>query len=161
MSFFKGLFDNKERCRNFVRFIYKKALVDVANAGGSAIPHEVGMYSALSNLYKLRGMQVAEMDLWSELLPFLLMRESDSVTALAEYAVYKQWPTKAVMSRVRPQLNAVMRNVSGFDEDRKAMIAFALGLAKQYMDSDGQLGLPVTWFAMLDEDVREQVLSLV
>jgi hypothetical protein len=66
-----------------------------------------------------------------------------------------------VMSRVRPQLNAVTRNVSGFDEDRKAMIAFALGLAKQYMDSDGQLGLPVTWFAMLDEDVREQVLSLV
>ncbi len=159
MAFLKSLFDNKERCRNFVRSAYNKAFADAARgtAGGTASPHEVGLYSALGNFYVFRGMRVGDMELWPELLPFLLMRQSDSVEALAEYAVYKQWPSDAVMSRVRPQLNGVLRNMSAFDQDRKATLMLAVMLARKYIDSDGRSGHPITWFAMLDEDVRKQV----
>jgi len=73
MGFLKGLFDDKERCRNFVRSAYKRAFADASRglAGNAGTPHVIGLYSALANFYAFRGMQVREMELWPELLPFL------------------------------------------------------------------------------------------
>jgi len=159
MSFLKRLFDNKERCRDFMKAAYKKARGDAHAASiPGATPHEVGLYSALANFYRFRGMRVGEMELWPELLPFLLMPESDSIEALAEYAVFKQWgPAETVMSRVQPQLNSVLRNMNSLDQDRKITIMTALTLAKAYVDSGGRSGHPIAWFTMLDEEVRARL----
>jgi hypothetical protein len=163
MGFLKGLFDNKERCRNFVRAAYKSAFVDASRglAGNADTPHVIGLYSALANFYAFRGMQVGEMELVPELLPFLQMKEADSVTALVEYTVFRMWPNEAVVSRVRPQLNAVLRGMNIFDDEHKASLVMAYTLAKTYIDTDGRSGHPISWFAMLDEDVRGQLNALV
>lgn len=63
MGFLKGLFDNKERCRDFVRAAYKSAFADASRglAGNADTPHVIGLYSALANFYAFRGMQVGEL----------------------------------------------------------------------------------------------------
>jgi hypothetical protein len=163
MGFFKRLFENKERCRDFVRSAYKNAFADAGRglAGNAATPHVIGLYNALANFYAFRGMQVGEMEIWPELLPFLQMKEDESLTALVEYSVFRMWPNGAVISRVRPQLNRVLRGMNTFDEERKASLVMAYALAKTYMDTDGKSGHPISWFAMLDEDVHKQVAALV
>jgi len=71
------------------------------------------------------------------------------------------WPNGAVVSRVRPQLNGVLRGMNAFDEEHKASLVMACMLAKTYIDTDGRSGHPISWFAMLDEDVRAQLDALV
>jgi hypothetical protein len=126
----------------------------------------VGLYNALSNFYWFHSTQVGDftqagdLELWPELLPFLLMNEAASVTALAEYTVYRMWPDRAVMSRVQPQLNGVLRNVNAFDEGHKASVIAAVIMAKKYIDSDGKSGHPIAWLAMLDDAVCERIASI-
>lgn len=89
------------------------------------------------------------------------MKEADSLTALVEYTVFRMWPNEAVISRVKPQLNGVLRGMNAFDEEHKASLVMAYTLAKTYIDTDGRSGHPISWFAMLDEDVSEQLNALV
>ena len=163
MGFFKGLFDNRERARNFIRDAYKKARADALSgltSGAADSPHVVSLYSALANFYALRGNEVGETELWPELFPFLRMGEEESLTALIEYTVFRMWPNDAVLSRVKPQLNAVLRRMDNFDEEQKAMLMMACMLAKSYIDSEGRAGHPISWLALLDEDVRAKIGAL-
>lgn len=107
-----------------------------------------------------RGMQVGEMELWPELFPFMLMPQKESVEALVEYTVYKEWPDTAVISRVRPSVNRVLQDIGEFGEERRAVIVAALILAKQWVDSDGRAGHPIAWFGLLDQSVLAQLDAL-
>jgi hypothetical protein len=170
MGFLKGLFDDRERWRNFIRSAYHKGVAGASSglARNAETPHMVGLYNALWNFYWFRSTRVGDFDLgrvgdlelWPELLPFLLMKEAESVTALAEYTVYRMWPDKAVMSRVRPQLNGVLRNVESFEDTSKAFVTAALMLSAAYIHSHGKSGHPISWFNMLDEEVRERIASV-
>jgi hypothetical protein len=60
--------------------------------------HQVGLYSALSTRYMAGFEEKTEVELWSELAPFLELEPNDGLAALAEYIVYKEMPVKADVS---------------------------------------------------------------
>jgi hypothetical protein len=65
--------------------------------GGSDSPssHEQGLYGALASRYVADQAPRPEIQIWTELIPFLLMDEAESVEALAEITVHDEMPLEA------------------------------------------------------------------
>ena len=82
-------------------------------------PHSVGLYGALGSRYRARGRAVAEVVLWGELAPFLSMKETEAVEALAEYVVYKEMPNKARVEWLKQVINASIESCK--DDSWKVM----------------------------------------
>jgi hypothetical protein len=84
-------------------------------------PHSIGLYGALASRYRARRKSVVEVVLWGELAPFLSMKETEAVEALAEYVVYKEMPTKARTAWLAERVNSTIQSCK--DNSRKAMAA--------------------------------------
>jgi hypothetical protein len=82
-------------------------------------------------------MPVNEAIIWSELVPFLAMKETDAATALAEYVVFKERPTEARVAWLKRLINSALRAC----HDDSLVAAAELGLVNE-----------VAWCALLDAD---------
>lgn len=145
MGWFKNLFNikNAEGCREAMRLSYQKHL-RLARQGmvpTDDSPHYVGLYGALGSRYKTRGIPVMEVVIWAELVPFLLMRETDAVEALAEYVVYQERDRDAKVSWLRKLINDVLRMAPTSAESPRSMAP--RGIINQ-----------VAWCDLLDPDVK-------
>jgi hypothetical protein len=169
LGFLRALFDNKERCRRFVRSAYVRALgspqfaaedfargtPDILTAAKGLPPREMAALYALWSFYVYRGEKFKGIGLTTEAFPFAMMPPSDALPALAEYVVYKMYPHKAVIERFRPQLNAALR---ACDPENKYLLR-AIELAFNYVESDGQSGHPVTWVNELNKELLASTIK--
>ena len=153
MGWFKLLLNawdarNAEGCRKAMRKSYKKHLrlaLQGMNPSDSK-PHEVGLYGALGTRYMSFGIPVTpsmELAITAELVPFLLMKETDAVEALAEYIVYKEVPREAKMSWLRKLINDALRTASPEDFPR---IMAPVSMIHQ-----------VAWCNLLDQDIKSTI----
>ena len=136
--------NNAEGVREAIRISYIKH-VRLASQGkiptADTSPHHVGLYGALSSRYKASGIQTNEVILWGELAPFLLMRESDSIEALAEYVVFKEKPQEAKEQWLKKAINDALRVPPASDESPRTFAP--IGIINQ-----------VAWCNLLDADIE-------
>jgi len=111
-----------EGTRESIRFSYQKHKNN-ASTGAQDDPHSVGLYGALATRYRLLRQPASEEQIWVELLPFLVMPQSDSVKALAEYVVYLERPEAAEEVWLRSVIN---QSLSTVDETRAQVVAMAI-----------------------------------
>lgn len=104
MGLFKKLFGGADGIRESMRNSYKKH-TKLARQSGMDDPHAVGLYGALGSRYKVRGLPVVEVVMWAELSPFLAMKESDAIDAIAEYAVYQEGSSDVRKEWLRTLIN--------------------------------------------------------
>ena len=92
MGFFKKVFGGADGIRETIRDSYKKHRN--AQGGSDAFsPHQKGLYGALASRYIAARTPRPEIEIWTELIPFLLMDEAEAVEALAEMVVYIEMTT--------------------------------------------------------------------
>ncbi len=78
--------------------------------------HEFGLYGALASRYVVSMETVPEPIVWCELAPFQHLEPEAGLTALAEYVVYKEMPTKADI----PWLESIVRRgLSMWNEENR------------------------------------------
>lgn len=94
MGLFKKLFGGPEGTREKVRESYRKYR-RTANGPHSLSAHERGLYGVLSSHYVGERPPRPEIQIWTELIPFLLMDEAEGVEALAELIVHEELPLEA------------------------------------------------------------------
>jgi len=144
MGLWKKLFGGAEGCREARRDSYEKH-VRLARQGRiptEDLPHTVGLYGALASRYRVRGAPVVEVAIWGELAPFLEMKETEAVEALAEYVVFQERPQDARVTWLKGTINSALQSCS--DESRKAMAG--AGLINQ-----------VAWCALLEPSTRKAI----
>jgi tetratricopeptide (TPR) repeat protein len=71
-------------------------------------PHRVGLFGVLATRYRLMRRRFSEVEIWSELAPFIAMQESEGIRALAEYIVYQEWPAQADLAFLRDALERAL-----------------------------------------------------
>lgn len=127
MGILTKLFGGAEGCREAMCESYQKH-VQLARAGKITFfdqsPHSLGLYGALGSRYRALGRPINEAIMWSELTPFLLMDQSDSVEALAEYALFQERPNEARTGWLKDRINLSFR--SHHDESVIAATSIAL-----------------------------------
>jgi len=144
-NLFKNI-NSAEGAREAMRLSYKKHL-DLARQGKIPSAHNpchTGLYGALGSRYKMRGMPVTEIVLWSELVPFLLMKETEATEALAEYVVYQEKPEEANISWLKKLINTALRVAPSSEELLRSTAS--LGFLDQ-----------VAWCNLLDIDVKNRL----
>jgi len=113
MGMLTKLFGGAEGCREAMRESYQKH-VQLARAGQISFfdqsPHSLGLYGALGSRYRAWGRPINEAIIWSELTPFLLMKESDGIEALVEYVVFQERPNEARTGWLRDRINLSFRS---------------------------------------------------
>lgn len=142
MGLWSILFGGADGCRETMRRSYEKH-VRLARQGKSpstGSPHSLGLYAALGTRYIARGTPVVEVAIWGELAPFLNMKETEAVEALAEYVVFQEYPREARVAWLKARINAALRAPSD-----KLVLATA-GFINQ-----------VSWCALLEPDTRKAI----
>jgi len=86
-----------------------------------------------------------------------MMKEHDSIEALAEYVVYLEKPEKVEMSRLRPEINAALRRMDDLDDNTKLMVLVALQYETEFRETSGLSGHHIVWLDFLDNDVRKSL----
>jgi len=81
-----------------------------------------------------------EVALWGELAPFLMMKEKEAVEALAEYAVFQEYPKEARVVWLKRLINAALRSPG----DTAALAT--VGFINQ-----------VSWCALLEPDTKKAI----
>ncbi len=140
--------NNAEGCREAMRLSYQKHLRQARQGmvPSDDPPHYVGLYGALASRYKTRGIPVMEVVIWAELVPFILMRETDAVEALAEYVVYQERAGDAKVSWLRKLINDVLRMAPTSAESPRSMAP--MGIINH-----------VAWCDILDPDVKSALVE--
>jgi hypothetical protein len=144
MGTWTKLFGGAEGCREAMRESYVKH-VQLAREGRIPTtdpPHTVGLYGALGSRYRARGTPVVEAVMWGELAPFLAMRESDAVEALAEYVLYQERPRDARLHWLKELINSSL----GSCKDSSRMAMAAVGFINQ-----------VAWCSLLEPKTVEMI----
>ena len=72
---------NVESARESIRLPYKKHFEGAAKTIPAIDRHAIALYGALATRYRLMGKPVGEVQIWSELVPFLGMAEATGVEA--------------------------------------------------------------------------------
>jgi len=137
--------NNAEGCREAMFFSYKKHLKPsnrTEDLKGSMPLHHVALYGALGSRYRRRRITITELDIWAELVPFLLMSEREAPEALAEYVVYQERPREARTFWLKVLINDSLRKIESFEESMKIMVAMT-------MKNN------VTWCNLINSDVKE------
>jgi hypothetical protein len=143
MGFWNKLFGGADGCREAMRESYEKhvRLAQQGQIGAGDSPHACGLYGALGTRYIVRGTPKPEVFLWSELAPFLAMREDIGLKALLEYVLYQEYPPgNADVAWLRQAINSALRSCA---EDQ--WLAFA----------GGGLINQVAWCDLLESDTRD------
>lgn len=142
-----GLCYNVEHTRESIRYSYKKHVLAAQQEkiplNGGTTPHVAGLYGALAVRYVAAGIPRSEFLLWPELSPFLLMKESDAVEALAEYVVCQENPKEGKTVWLSKLVNDVLRTVKDANPNYNAMATQAL------------LHRDIYWRNFLEKDVNE------
>jgi hypothetical protein len=94
MGFFSKLFGGAEGTRETMRESYHTHR-EMRAGSDSRSPHEQGLYGALESRYVAAHAPRPEIQIWTELIPFLLMDEDEAVEALAELMVHDEMPLEA------------------------------------------------------------------
>jgi len=94
MGFFNKLFGGPEGIRETTRESYREHR-RTAQGPHSLSAHERGLYGALTSHYAAERPPRPEIQIWTELIPFLLMDEEEGVEALAELVVGEELPLEA------------------------------------------------------------------
>lgn len=94
MGFFSKLLGGAEGTRETMRELYDKHR-QTRPSSDSVSPHEQGLYGALESRYVADHAPRPEIQIWTELIPFLLMDEEEAVEALAEIMVHDEVPLEA------------------------------------------------------------------
>lgn len=94
MGFFTELFGGPKAIRKSIRESYAKHR-EMPSASRASSRHERGLYGALESRYLAANAPRPEIQIWTELVPFLLMDEAEGVEALAEVMVNEELPLEA------------------------------------------------------------------
>lgn len=148
MGILTKVFGGADGIREAMRDSYEKhaRLAREGRIPSTDPPHSIGLYGALGSRYQAHRKSVAEVVLWGELAPFLLMEETEAVEALAEYVVYKEMPNKARVEWLKQVMNASIESCQ--DDSRKVMAA-------------GGLLNRVAWCSLLEPRVFETIEKAV
>ena len=147
MGIWTKLFGGADGIREVMRESYDKH-VRLSQRGEiplADLPHSLGLYGALGSRYRARGKPVMEDIGWEvlirgELSPFMLMKETEAVEALAEYVVYKELPQKARITWLKELINSSLRSCK--DDSKIAMAT--VGLINQ-----------VAWCSLLEPETMK------
>jgi len=155
---------NEEKSRKWIKWIFPKTFADgcreamrksyekhvrLAKQGkiaASGSPHSIGLYGALGSRYRLSWRRIVEVEMWSELVPFLLMNESEAVEALAEYVVYQEEPLHVRVTWLKDLINSSL----SANPNNPLVIAAILALQKQ-----------VAWCSLLEPATVDLLESAV
>lgn len=147
MGIWTKLFGGADGIRETMRESYDKhiRLAQKGRVPSTGTPHSIGLYGALGSRYQARGNPVMkdpgwEVLIWGELSPFMLMKETEAVEALAEYVVYKEFPQKARVTWLKKLINSSLRACK---DDSKIAMAIA-GLINQ-----------VAWCSLLEPETTK------
>ncbi len=126
MGFIKRILNagNPEGGRDAMRDSYKKH-VKIAQQRKLSNVHQIGLYGALASRYRVKWQQPVkptEPEIWVELIPFLSMNEQESIEALAEYVLYKEWPVESKISWLEEKINKALLNISEITQEQKEII---------------------------------------
>ena len=94
MGFLRELFGGPAATRKAVRESYQEHRRK-GPSFDSPSPHALGLYGALESRYLASNAPRPEIQIWTELVPFLLMDEEEGVEALAEIIVSEELPLEA------------------------------------------------------------------
>ena len=94
MGFFKKIFGGADGIRETIRESYDEHRQMQAGSD-SFSPHHRGLYGALASRYIAAHAPRPEIQIWTELIPFLLMDEAEAVEAMAEIVVHDEMPIEA------------------------------------------------------------------
>lgn len=138
---------NTDHTREVMRHSYRKHY-QAAQKGkiplsGDNSPHKAGLYGALGARYFVCGVRRMEFILWVELSPFLLMKETDAVDALAEYVVCQENPEGGNIIWLKRMINDALRTIREADPNYRALA------------TDVLLQRDIYWRNFLDNDVIE------
>ncbi len=135
--------------REAMRMSYQKHL-NLAQAGRlpttGDCPEHIGLFGALKSFYLTHGAGLADMSIWTDLLPFLLMPPSVAPEALAEYAVFQETPNEAKVTWLGQLINESFRRPFPNEEYR---IMAGMAVVNQ-----------LRWCDLLDHDVIEKLNKL-
>lgn len=152
MGWFKILrnLGKPEGRREAMRMSYQKH-VGLAKSGRMPTvaddpPEHIGLFGALKSFYLTHGVERTDIDIWPELVPFLLMDSSVAPEALAEYAVFQENPSEAKISWLRHLINESLRRPVQNEEYRGMAGMAALNYVK--------------WCDLLDADVAAHLDEL-
>jgi hypothetical protein len=84
--------------------------------------HQMGLYGCLATRYMAGFQSKSEVELWSELLPFVRLKADDGLAALAEYIVYKEMPPEADVTALTERLRDGL-SLLAKEEREMAMVA--------------------------------------
>ena len=111
MGFFKKIFGGADGIRETMRESYEKHRQAAPRGEDTFPPHEFGLFGALGTRYMSRRESPAEMVVWAELAPFLLMDEAEAVEVLAEYAVYRESVNDSRFDWLSDRINAAFERL--------------------------------------------------
>ena len=94
MGLFSRLFGGPRAIRSAIQESYDTHR-GAHSASDSSSPHARGLYGALEAWYLDASAPRPEIQIWTELVPFLLMDEGEAVEALAEIVVSEELPLEA------------------------------------------------------------------
>lgn len=142
-----GLSYNVEHTREAIRLSYKKHAL-AARQGklplrGGETPHIAGLYGALASRYVAAGISRSDYLLFPELSPFLLMKESDAVDALAEYVVCQENPEEGKIDWLSKLVNDALKTIKNVNPNYNAMA------------TDVLLHRDIYWRNFLEKDVND------
>ena len=149
MGFFNKLFGGADGIRETMRESYDKHRQ--VHAGlESFTPHERGLYGALASRYRAAHEPRPEIQIWTELIPFLLMDEADAVEAMAEIVVHDEAPIEARALWLGDQIRrAIRERLPTATDFHRNGAARALGQGHR------------PWLSFLTQAEREVILSSV
>jgi hypothetical protein len=133
MGWFNLLFKSfPERCREAMRQSYRKHY-DLVRRGAAPVhtdPHHAGLFGALGDRYKVRGVlrdpAFPDVVLWAELTPFLLMSKEDSVDALAEYVLWQERPSAARKEWLTQKINRALSTKPSSNDSPRSLASLGL-----------------------------------
>jgi hypothetical protein len=148
MGILTKLLGGADGCREAMRESYERHLRLAKQGKVAALgsPHSFGLYGALGSRYRFSLRRIVEVEMWSELVPFLLMSESEAVEALAEYVVYQEQPLHARVTWLKNLINSSL----SANPNNPLITAAILALEKQ-----------VAWCSLLEPATIDLLESAV
>lgn len=146
MGFFNKVFGGADGVREAMNDAYSRHL-RLAHEGklpSDDSPHRTALYGALGSRYRTASKSFSELDLWTELAPFLAMPEGSAVTALAEYVVLMELPNQARFGSLCAAINQALQSTGDKELLRLAAVAF---------------GRRVRWASLLSPNCARRMLA--
>lgn len=126
MGFLKKLFGGPEGIRETTRESYREHR-RTANGPHALTAHERGLYGVLRSHYAAERPPRPEIQIYTELIPFLLMDEEEGVDALAELVVREELPLEARTAWLGDRIRwAIRERLPSADESLRSGAARAL-----------------------------------